>query len=78
MASSEQFFFKWAETNMQKKCEIIQIVDLPKEQAQTFYNLIIKTFRFLVMKKKNNYFRGINAFNPKMLEKETTYFVQKN
>ena len=40
MASSEHFFFKWAETNMQNKCEIIQIVDLPKEQAHTFYNLM--------------------------------------
>ena len=39
MASSEQFFFKWVQSNMQDKCRIIHIVDLSKIQAQNFYNI---------------------------------------
>ena len=39
MSSSEQFFLRWVEGLMQNKCEVIQIVDLPKIQAQEFFEI---------------------------------------
>ena len=38
MASSEQFFYNWIGSKLLNKFSIIQVVDLPKKQAELFYN----------------------------------------